>query len=354
MTRLTIHPRVRTLAKELGLSTKGDCLAQVRQYAIARVDEIVRSSPLPVTTLDLLRQLVANKLRLKLEFLRTDDDVERISREQADFHPHLAWRLHHEFIDGDTEGITLERDEYDPIRYQYLAVADARGDRSARAFFTAWHELTHLVIHPAQLPLPGFRRSPTDEEKQKDPLEQVVDHITGWLAFYDPLFRPILDQAIDAEGDFTFAVLERARRTADPAPSLLATAIASLRYSPHPTLLVTVGFALKKSEERALRAGQGSFDFAKGLSTLDARALTVIQSPQAAEAGFEIRRNMRVPHGSVLWKVLNGPTDANLIAQEDQSWWETSSRGHLSPLPIRVQAVRQGRYVYGLIEAIPG
>lgn len=353
MSQLASHPRIQTLTKELGLPSGGDCLERVRHFAIARIADIVGGSPVLVGNLDLLRQLVADKLRLRVEFIRTDEDVQRIAQEQGDFHPHLPWRLRHEFLESDTEGITLERDEYDPIRYRYLAVADARGERSARAYFTAWHEITHLVIYPEQLAFPGFRRSPTEEEKRKDPLEQVVDHVTGWLAFYDPLFRPVLADAMEVEGGFTFAAFDRARLGADPNPSLLSTAISSLRYAPHPTLLVTVDLARKKAEERALRAGQGSFDFAEAMTTLDARAVTVVPSPSVPETEFEIRRNMRVPRESVLWKALEGAADADLVAEEDQSWWETSSKGHLAPLPIRVQATRQGRFVYGLIEATP-
>jgi hypothetical protein len=41
--------------------------------------------------------------------------------------------------------------------------------------------------------------------------------------------------------------------------------------------------------------------------------------------------------------------DVTLGADEDQEWWETSRSGWLAALPLRVEAVRRGRFVYGLI-----
>jgi hypothetical protein len=80
------------------------------------------------------------------------------------------------------------------------------------------------------------------------------------------------------------------------------------------------------------------------------RAVAVIANEAAAGSDLCIRRNMRVPEQSVLMTAYEAPSEVDLEALEDQSWWETSSSGALPELPIRVRARRRGRFVYGLIE----
>ena len=163
--------------------------------------------------------MLADKFRLRIEFLSEDSDIERVCRQHADFHPLLAPRLREEFLKGETEGIMLGRSGWDPTRFGFLAVIDARGSRASRAFFTAFHEITHLIIHPEQMAFPGFRRTPATEEKTKDPIESVVDH-GGWPSrFYAPLFGPILDQAVRQECGLTFGCLDSIRLSTAPPPA---------------------------------------------------------------------------------------------------------------------------------------
>src|SRR5688572_12105221 len=190
MTQLATNPRVIKLAKGLGLPMRWDCLAHIRSYALKRIERILAESLVPVTDLDILRRVVADKFRVKLEFICEAADIESIPLKYPRFHSGLLRRLRQEFVDGVTEGITLEREEWDPRQFRYLAVIDARGERAVRAYFTAWHEITHLLVHPEQLPFPGFRRSPPRIEIDKDPLESVVDHVAGSVAFYPPFFQP--------------------------------------------------------------------------------------------------------------------------------------------------------------------
>jgi hypothetical protein len=159
--------------------------------------------------------------------------------------------------------LALERDEWDSRQFRYLAVIDARGERAARAHFTAWHEITHLLLHPPKLAFPNFRRTPPQVEIEKDPLESGMDHVAGRLAFYPPFHRPALEQAIAVEGGLSFRALDLARETAAPSASLFATAIGSINYVPMPTLFVSVRPGLKKAEARAITSPQGAFPFAE-------------------------------------------------------------------------------------------
>ncbi|MGH7514126.1 MAG: hypothetical protein ACREOQ_14525 [Gemmatimonadales bacterium] len=314
-----------------------------------RVAQII--ADFPVGDLEALRLVVANKLRLKIEVIRTDADVERIADEHEGFHPALRQRLRHEFLNSTTEGLALERDDWDPRLFRYLAVIDARGERAARALFTAWHEITHLLLHPPQLAFPNFRRTPPQVEIEKDPLESAVDHVAGRLAFYPPFYGPALEEAIAAEGGLSFRALDLARETAAPTASLFAAAIGSINHVAIPILFVSVKLGLKKAEARAITSPQGAFPFAEPAANEVLRAVAVIANEAAAGSDLCIRRNMRVPEQSVLTAAYEAPSEVDLEALEDQSWWETSSTGPLPELPIRVRARRRGRFVYGLIEA---
>ena len=349
MVQLARDPRVVKLAKDLGLNWRGDCLVAIRDHAMAQIEGIRSTSPLPVDDLDALRVMVCDKFRVRLEFIREDADIERIAAAHSTFHSLLRQRLALEFRDGTTEGITLEREEWDPRFFRYLAVVDARGARAARAYFTAWHELAHLLVHPEQLPFPGFRRTPAAAERDKEPLESVVDHVAGRVAFYPPLFRPAVERAIADHGGLTFGALESARDLAAPTASLFATAMGSLQVIGSPAVFVTPTLALKASEQRFSQGAQRAFDFAAAPVQEKLRVTAVAANDEAAKSHIQIRRNMRVPDKSVLAQAHASLCDVTLGADEDQAWWETSRGGALPSLPIRVEAVRRGRYVYGII-----
>lgn len=349
MPQLARDPKVVKLAKDLGLNWRRDPLGAIREHALVQVEVIERDSPIPIVDLDVLRRMVADKFRVRLEFIHQDADLERIAAEYSDFHPFLRQRLVVEFVHGSTEGITLEREEWDPRIFRYLGVIDARGDRAPRGYFTAWHELTHLLVHPSQLPFPGFRRTPARAEREKDAVESVIDHIAGRLAFYPPFFKPALERAIAHHDGLNFFALEAARSAAAPTASLLATAMGSIQLVNAPCLLVTADMALKAEERRFSRGPQQTFDFATATLKEKLRLTTVVHNDSASGSSLAIRRNMRVPQKSVIAAAHASPVDITVAADEDQSWWETSKAGALTALAIHVDAIRRGRYVYGLV-----
>lgn len=351
MSRLDEHPKIVRLAGELGLSKRGNSLRRITEFSLSKVEAILETYS--VGSLDELRLMVANKVLMKIEWIEKDDDIERIVEEYPDFHSGLLQRLRLEFIESSTEGITLEREKWDPIKHRYLAVIDARGSRSFRAYFTTWHEISHLLIHPAQKEFPGFRRTPTKQEIEKDPIESLVDHISGHIAFYEPFFKPVITSKIKHHNGLTFEAIEDAKNKVAPDASLFATAIQSINYYKKPALLLRIAPGLKKKEKRVLNSQQQRFDFANPNFTPKIRAKTVIHNEIAKELKtFEIRPNMRVPTRSVLYEASENLIDTDLNEEENQDWWETSASGHLGSLPIKVEAIRRGRFVYGLITAI--
>lgn len=348
MSTLNRDPHIIRLAGELGLPKTGNSLKHIREYALKKVKSILTS--FPVTNLEDLRRIVANRLSIKVEWIETDEDIDRISDEYSDFHSALSHQLKREFTELSTEGITLEREDWDPVKHQYLAVIDARGRRRYRAYFTTWHEITHILIHPAQKEFPGFRRSPSKQIIRKDPIESLVDHISGHVAFYEPFFGPVITSEFKRFNGLTFEAIECAKNKVAQEASLFATAIQSINHFDDPALLLRIDLGFKKSEKRIMDAQQKSFDFAKPNFNPKLRAITVIGNNVAKEKKtFEIRQNMRVPQKSVLYEISESLFEDKLTAVENQNWWETSASGHLPSQPIKVEAIRRGRFVYGLI-----
>ncbi len=357
MANLGYNHSVVQLARDLKLSTAGDCLAQVEEHTLARIASIVTRWPGPVRTLEMLRSVVAEDLSVNLEFIRSSEDLERIAQDHELSYPGLGLKLNEEFVLDDTEGLLLANPTPQPWERKYLAVIDARGERAARAYFTSWHELTHLIATPAQLSLSGLRRHPTEGERHKDPVEQAVDHIAGRVAFWDPIFRPITEAHTEANNHLQFGQIEAIRVSASPDASLLATSLACLRLSRVPTILVVVGLALKAGELRQVQAPKLALLPGGRVEPSTARVRLVRCIPNDAVRHSRVRvfRNMRVPTRSVLFDAYEACSDVELAADEDQSWWDTSNGGSLPPRPLYVRAVRRGSHVYGLISpaAVP-
>src|SRR5438034_10775014 len=76
MNALGRNPKIIKLARDLGLPIRGDCASHIAKHARHVVDRIVQDSIVRVTDLETLRRVVADKLRVKLEFIYSDADIE--------------------------------------------------------------------------------------------------------------------------------------------------------------------------------------------------------------------------------------------------------------------------------------
>jgi hypothetical protein len=327
---LAHHPKLRQLARNLHIPDSGDSLRELQDHAIATVRQMLAEWS-GIETIEELRLLVADRLSVKLEFLRTDEDVDRIAREYRHFLTRFRKLLHAEFLTGSTEGLLIDNPQPQNGGRRYLAVIDARGPRSARAYFTAWHELAHLLLYPPQqLLLEGFRRAPVQDVKHKDPLESAVDQIAGLLAFWAPIFGPALQEMVGTS--LRFEGIERAAATVAPGASLYAASLAAIRLWPQSAVFLTAEMGTKTNGTgRALRVQ------------------TVIANERTQNPDCQLRKNMRVPSSSVLSRAFTDPLGREWSADENQSAWEVSGQGHLPAAPWRVQAVRRGPAAYGIL-----
>jgi hypothetical protein len=352
MISLGRNPRVIQLARDLGLPFRGDCLDEITQYALNQVAKSTERAPLSLGSLELLKEVLADALSVTLCYIDEDSDIEDIVADYGCSFPNLRAQLRADFIHGRSEGLLLALPTREDWQRKYLAIIDRRGEESNRANFTAWHELTHLLTAPAQLALSGLRRSPGRQEIQKDPVEQVTDHIAGLVAFYDPLFRPIF---VKKTGDdiLSFEAIERVRLEAAPEASFHSTAIACVRLSRHPTLLVKIEPRLRVNEQRQQITGQ--LPLGVGTATVPQAKLRLAQcypNLPAQRSSLEIFKQMRVPPVSLLTSVYESISEVEQKGFEDQSWWETSKDGPLCGVPIYVRGVRRGTHVYGMITPI--
>ncbi len=347
MNKLGTHPEIVRLAGQLGLSRHGDCLPRIREHAHKRIESLLKGWP--VTTFESFLRLVAGALSVQLEFIRDDKDIDELASKYKTLSPAIREQLIAEFRRGETEGYLVQHQNPLPGDRRFVAFVDARGPRARRAYFTAWHEITHLMILPPQLAFPGFRRV-LPAELRKDPLESVVDLITGELAFHQPIFLPVLQEEMERAGRLTFDCIERARARATPEASLFAAALASVRLCDTATCLVRVERGFKKAERRRLSSPQIDLGPEWEPENPEAKLRLVEVVPnEAAKSQLRIFKNMRVPPKSVLRRAYDSQQDTELQAIEDQSWWETSGDGRLPAVPILVEVVRKGRYVYGLL-----
>jgi hypothetical protein len=332
MIDLIRHPKLRQIARDLHIPESEDAMRDLRDHAIETVRAMLREWTLE--SIEDLRRLVADRLSVKLEFVRTDADVARLASEYQHFFLRFRRLLQKEFITGDTEGLLIDNPSPDKGGRRYLAIIDARGARAPRAYFTAWHELAHLLLcPPKQMLFEGFRRSPTDTLKRKDPLESAVDQIAGLLAFWEPIFKPALCDA--SAGGLSFGAIETASDIVAPGASLYAASLAAIRLWEGPAIFLT-------AEEATKTDGTG----------YALRVQTIIPNDLAKSANPRIRKCMRVPPESSLYQTFKANVGSERVTSENQEIWEVSGYGNLPSLRWEVQSLRRGPAVYGLLKPL--
>lgn len=340
------------LANEIGLSFSGSPSEALRNHTYERVREVASTFG-DVDKLDHLLELVANSLKVDLRFVRTDQDIHRIASTFKGTSEITGGYLRNELNEAGTEGMLALHPGRESQGFEYLAIIDARADKLFRAYFTAWHEVVHVIITPHQLKEGEVRRTPP-REKRSEPEEILVDQSAARVAFFERIFRSSLKRAIDREGVMSFAAIESAvEGSMDgdfdiPEPSLFASARACLRVAKRPACLLQVETMLKKKEKEKIESPQNDlfgFDFEP-----KPRVANLYKNEQGAS--LEIQKNMRVPTDSVIFRVHRPDSVKEREVQfENQSQWETSSEGTLSPQALTVSAVRRGSYTYGFLTA---
>jgi hypothetical protein len=342
--RLNTAPELYRLAQQLGLGSRGDPLVRIQQYVDEQVDNCL--STVPINSCTSLLKLVSAAFSVQLEIISGDSDIQTLANRYGHLGTSIRQQLEMEFLRGDTLGYLVANPMPLPGDRLYVAFVDARGVRHARAYFTAWHEVTHIILSPPQLSFAGFRR--TRESFEKDPLESLVDVIAGSLAFHRPFFEPIVRKELDRTGEFSLDLLKGVRDEAVPEASLQATAIALAKNAHLPISFIVAAEGLK-ARDRLRSSGQLEMSSNWGSSPQPVlRAITVVASPAARELGWRVFQNMRIPIPSVIHDAHGSP-GMLYRARENQGLWEASGKGFLPALPYVVEAHGYTDSVYATI-----
>lgn len=318
MTRWDQAPEIFSLADELGVGGAAP-VNSILDYCHRRIDAWVAEAG-GVPNIDALESLVTQKLQLVFEEIRTDDDWERIKEVYARGKKEFVFGAIRTKFDDDhnlTYGALVQRRNAGPSDLdRFVAVIDCRGSKLARRFFTRWHEIAHRLTTHADMPEPVYR-------SEHDPIERMMDEIAGHVGFYDPLFRPVYQQATEGVPHLKFATVETIIGSAFPAASFQATLFACTRRLPTPVVYLEATLAHKKEVKRKL-ATPSLFDDDPPPGEL--RAVKVIPNKAAQQDGFTIPTNMRVPADSVIQSLFDADpmTDGN--GEECLSQWESQGR----------------------------
>ena len=213
-----------------------------------------------------------------------------------------------------------------------------------------------MINTPHLIEQGNVRRTPPREERI-DALERLVDDSAARIAFYEPIFRPALQQAFREVGTFSFSLVERALQkatgeTSVPRSSLYASTEACVRLSDVPMCFMHVEEGFKREERERIESPQMEMKF-PGQSRPEPepklRVATIYKEPPGYST-FEIAPNMRVPTSSVIYRAYYGETASEeIVEHEDQGEWETSTGGPLSPLPMSVSVAHRGSNTYALL-----
>lgn len=335
MSPLRSTARIRNLAIELGVGAYADPLRAILYHCEKQVRAVLEEFPHCTTPVQLLDAL-ANKLGTRFEIVRTDPELRQLQKRYIEQGERGFIRLEEELSRPDVYGITIRLKQREMWEPDFVSVIDCRGDKANKENYTKWHEIGHLLI------LTGdgrttFRRTHTETALQ-DPEEALVEVIAGRFAFWSAMIQPYVT------GPASFEMIEAIRQKVCPEASRQSALIGIVKAWPEPLLLVRAELALRKSEERALQ--QGAFEF-KDAPQPALRAIHVTPSETAKERGFAVHQNMRVPEGSVIYRLFEAGVGSE-EAVEKLSSWESSDGTKLPARSVKVSA----RYSWGGVDAL--
>ena len=315
---------LRRVAKRLGLPLHGDLETAIIKFCEARVEHWLEVHGQPDTMTELL-QLLATCLEVEIAEIHGDEDLRALLRRlPPSVEPAMAG-VEAELTD-DIDGIMVRRMSPQPWERPFIAIINCRGWHGFRRFFTKWHEIAHLLVDGQQLRF-AFRRTRA-EHLRRDPEEVLVDRLAGALAFHPAIFGPALRDATAEAGGLTFEAAEVVRAAVAPEASRQSVILACVRQSTEPVYFLRCRLEYKREELRRLTSAQ--LDLFSDERTVPERQLRVIEaagSPSAADKGFRVHQNMRVPDSSLVAHAFQNGLIAAESGRERLDRWETSSGG---------------------------
>jgi hypothetical protein len=323
------------LAEDLELDIDDDPIRAILKHCEARIVEMMADRD-DCHTLSQMLDWVANKVGTTFEIIRTDDELREVQERYLQKNERGFVQLEKDLSD-EVFGQTIKLRNQEPWEPPYVSVIDSRGPKAARAYFTKWHEIAHLLTMTNQMRL-VFRRTHNSISK-RDPEERLMDEIAGKFGFYPPLVHRHITSEI------SFELIEELRQQLCPEASLQSSLINFIKYWPTPCIFLRAEMGYRRDEESKL-AQQGFFFHDPPEAAL--RAVEVSANDKAKEERFIIHENRRVPEKSMIAQVFFGDSLSG-EGEEDLSWWEASDGTCLPARAIRVRARRIAQSVEVLV-----
>lgn len=329
--------QIARLARDLGIPIRINPVDGIMSFCEQRISQLMCDFPDCVTPADML-DCVAAKLGIVFEEVKSNDDLQRIVKKYVAM-GEMGFVTLEEELSGETFGITIKRQRREEWEPQYVSVIDYRCDKAARAYYTKWHEIAHVLTLTDDTRT-FFRRTHSSLNVE-EPEERMMDMIAARLGFHPAMTVKFMR----AYNEISFEAVDELREQLCPGASRQASLINFARFWHKPCILVNAAMGLKKEQEA--KSNQQGFFFHEGPKE-ELRAVRVTRSDAAREEKFAVHPNWRVPERSVIHRVYFG--DAGCAeAIENLDWWEASSGSRLDNQQVHVQARRMGDAVDALI-----
>lgn len=321
--------RLDAIAKHLKVKSRYEdptFATDVRAACLARITPTLKEHG-PLTGED-IAQCLGDELFLTFEEVHGPHDVTKLEDHYLKGKKEIGFaQLRGELENPGTDALLFQRMNAEPgAPDSWVAVLNLQEGRS-KAYWNKFHELSHRIAEPPQKILP-FRRH---QFEASNPIEALVDSVASDFAFYEPIFRPLVETYAKS-CRLNFETIEQIRNQYAPTASLLATMKAVVNYWPRPAASLTAEFRGRKNSpgtDVALRVSPQGYN------------------ARANRIGLLIYPNMRPPIGSPIDQAYLTKDDQN--TSENLGKWQTSSGDTLPEIEVYTSARRINERVYAVL-----
>jgi hypothetical protein len=238
-----------TLAKDLGIKVKTDPFTEIIEFCEKKLVSIISEMDECESLSDLL-DWVTNKANTKFIEIHNNNDVKNTANEYISRQEKAFANLENE-LSGEVYGITYRLQNPEEWENLHVSIIDCRDSKAARAYFTKWHEIAHLLTLTEQTRL-IFRRTHSSLNGGI-PEERLMDAIAGKLGFCGNIFHTHIN------GEISFEEVERLRQLLCSDASQQASLINFVKNWSSACIHLTIGLGFNKDEQA--KSNQMTFDF---------------------------------------------------------------------------------------------
>lgn len=341
--KIATSPEIISLANTLGYR-EGCPVASIRTHCLAKLRAMVNGRV--IKDMDALEDAVCGELKLGVHRVWSDQELDELMKLYIS-HGHVVFASLKQQLSPDAYGIFIKLTHLNEQGQPWVCVIDCRGEKSHRRHWTLWHEVTHCLTFVDGMELPLRRTTiPVEQNVEKEPIEVLTDYIAKDLAFYSPMFDPVLSQELTREsGKLSFPLIERVRNQFSMEASFESTMNACIDRCSVPYMLLEVAPGYNKKERAAKEAGD---DVKPSL-----RVVRTYCNEPASKIGVYIPKNYRVPKNSVITKAHSRPSlgmSYGFRNLEDLGNWTDSTGRSLRQCKIHTEAKKCGTRVFAIVE----